>query len=154
MAGVTAGTLRTRLSLVKSSHQGHAFKPLLTSRSRTKNETKEVVHWMGAARVSEGSRWVEEEAPPDRHRAVHSGVGRIIVLHESQMRGLKTIPASRRDGQGPESSLKRLWNMDVHLDATVLVQPYGHSPNSSIFHRSILQINNSGAKTSEYRNNC
>ena len=54
-----------------------------------------------------GSGRIGEKAPPDPHRTGYSGTG--VILYGFQMRGLETILVPRRNGRGPDSSLKRRW---------------------------------------------
>ena len=84
-----------------------------------------------------GSGRVGEKAPLDPHRAVYSGTGVVF-----QMTGLETISVSRRNGRGPDSSLKRRWifvctqrNLtdNVILRTVTHCELYGPSPDSSLF---------------------
>jgi hypothetical protein len=59
----------------------------------------------GGTHVPGGSKWVEDEVPPDPHRAECFDVD--VVVHGFQMSGLEMISASRHNGQGPDSFLIR-----------------------------------------------
>ena len=82
-----------------------------------------------------GPERVGEKAPPDPHRTVYSGAG--VVLYGFQMRGLETISAPRRNGRGPDSSLKTqrifVW---IHVySVTSLRTVIGYRPQPSILIR-------------------
>lgn len=48
----------------------------------------------------------------------------MVVAPQFQMRGLETVPVTRRDGRGPDSSLKKSMDIPVHISL-----PYGQSLN-------------------------